>query len=65
MDEYHRDYPDSTQDERLKFAMNLVDQVMARSGKTPEARAAAERVKLYNEEQAPFGDVEYEITENP
>jgi hypothetical protein len=32
--------------------MNLVDQVIARSGETPEARAAAERVRLYNEEQA-------------
>ena len=56
MDEYHTKHPFSTPEERLKFTMNLVDQVIARSGETPEARAAAERVKLYNEEQAPFGE---------
>jgi hypothetical protein len=52
MDGYLRENPFSTQDEKRKFALNLVDQVMARAGKTPEARAAAERVRLYNEEQA-------------
>jgi hypothetical protein len=52
MDGYLRENPFSTEDEKRKFALNLVDQVMARSGKTPEARAAAERVRLYNEEQA-------------
>ncbi len=57
MDEYHTKHPFSTPEERLKFTMNLVDQVIARSGETPEARAAAERVKLYNEEQALFGDL--------
>ncbi len=30
---------------------------MARAGDSAGARAAAERVKLYNEEQAPFGDL--------
>jgi hypothetical protein len=52
MDEYHTKHPFSTPEERLKFALNLVDQVMARAGDS----AAAERVKKWEEEQAPFGE---------
>jgi len=62
MDEYHTKHPFSTPEERLKFAMNLVDQVMARAGDSAGARAAAERVKLYNEEQE-LGDDPVEVND--